>query len=57
MYHTNCVKFSENLVKLETRISDTEIYEGELLEIEALITIGNKNAPTPISLIAAIPGI
>ncbi len=41
---------------METRISDTEINEGELLEIEALTTIGNKNVPTPISLIAAIPG-
>ncbi len=41
---------------METRLSDTDINEGEPLEIplEALITIGdtigNKNAPTPIAI-------
>ena len=46
---------------METQLSDTEINEGEPLEMEALITIGdtigNKYAPTPIAIIGIPAGL
>jgi len=57
-YNTNLPVSSEaTQTKLETRISDTEINEGEPLEMEAVITIGNKNAPTPIAIIGIPAGL
>jgi hypothetical protein len=46
---------------LETRLSDTDINEGEPLEMEAVITVGNtinnKDAPTPIAIIGIPAGL
>jgi len=57
-YNTSLPVSSEaTQTKLETRISESEINEGEPLEMEALITIGNKNAPTPIAIIGIPAGL
>jgi len=57
-YNTSLPVSSEaTQTRLETRISDTEINEGEPLEMEAVITVGNKNAPTPIAIIGIPAGL
>ena len=43
--------------RLETYLSANDINEGEPLEMEAIITIGNKNAPTPIAIIGIPAGL
>ena len=42
---------------METKLSDTEVNEGEPLEMEAVITLGDKNAPTPIAIIGIPAGL
>jgi hypothetical protein len=57
-YNTSLPERSEAAqIKLETRLSDTEINEGEPLEMEAVITVGDKNAPTPIAIIGIPAGL
>lgn len=47
--------------KLQTRLSATEVNEGEPLEMEVVVTIGNtiinKDAPTPIAIIGIPAGL
>ncbi len=57
-YNTSLPVNSEvTQTKLETSISDTEINEGEPLEMEVVMSIGNKNAPTPIAIIGIPAGL
>lgn len=44
-------------LKLETRLSTQEVREGEPLEITAKITVGEKNAPTPIAILGIPAGL
>ena len=57
-YNTSLPVSSEaTQIKLETRLSDTEINEGEPLEMEAIVTVGDKDAPTPIAIIGIPAGL
>ena len=57
-YNTSLPVSSEATeLKLQTRISSADIQEGEALEMEAVITVGDKNAPTPIAIIGIPAGL
>ena len=58
IYNTSLPISSEStLINLVTRLSDTEVNEGESLEMEAVVTVGEKNAPTPIAIIGIPAGL
>lgn len=57
-YNTSLPVSSEaTQIKLETQLSATEVSEGEPLEMEAVVTVGDKNAPTPIAVIGIPAGL
>ena len=53
--------FQKTQIKLETRLSNTEINEGEPLEMKTLITVGdtksNRDACKPITTIGIPAGL
>ncbi len=44
-------------LKLDTKLSSAEIKEGEPLEVQVSVKVGNKDAPTPVAIIGVPAGL